>query len=240
MANNFLEALQRAVILSKGPCFIGQECPLVVNLPTIDPDLELTVDFGDGSDPVRMGNLSFILNTFQSTTGYSCILRHGIDTGGEYLVKATANTELKPGVRYVAAFSTTIRIKCSVPGLKVTRLSPEKLEQIARNETLVFHVKLIQNCTTRPVAIEWSLFVGPLDKNESVCLKDQKQAAEAEIKILPYTLHPGLHHLKVMVIIFMYLFQMLFCILNYHHCNNYYRLLDINWAVNHVRFYDKT
>lgn len=196
MANNFLEALQRAVILSKGPCFVDQECLLVVNLPSIYPDLKLTVDFGDGSDPVQMGN--------QNITGYSCILRHSIDTGGEYLVKATVNTELKPGVGYIAAFSTTVRIKCSAPGLKVTRLSPETLEQIAKNETLVFHVKLIQNCTTQPVAIEWSLFVGPLNTNQSVGLNGQKQAAEAEIKIPPYSLLPGLYHLKVTVLMFMF------------------------------------
>lgn len=203
MNNNFLETLQRAVFLSKGPCFVGQDCPLVFNLPSIDPDLELSVDFDDGlgSVLVRMDNLSCILNAFQSMTGYSCTLKHRFYTGGEYLVKAT---ELKSGVRYGPALKTTVRIKCSVPGLSITRLSPDKLEQMTRNETLVFHVKLIQDCTNRPVDIEWTRFVGPLNVNESDHLKGQKQATEVEIKILPYDLQAGLHHLNVTVLIFMF------------------------------------
>jgi len=132
---------------------------------------------------------------------------HRYSSGGEYLAKAilfTPNDE--SGITEVR-LTTTVRIRCAFPRLEATggTIARSAAVQKKRNEALIFHVLVIQDCSDQPVVTQWSLFL--VDQDETVPEQEQmilvdtdrNQMSELEVKIQPYTLVYGLYVLNVTV-----------------------------------------
>jgi len=68
--------LRTAVLVNQGPYKVGEESMLAVVSDDIDPDIELTLDFGDNSEIVRRGSLSFLLDAYSGKPGYACLFAH--------------------------------------------------------------------------------------------------------------------------------------------------------------------